>query len=598
MPALSALDLLSRTFELSQFERELLILCAGIELDSALASRCAALSGGSAHATLGLALSSLPGAHWNAIAPGRPLRRYRILEVGPGAGLLSSPLRIDERVLHYLTGIRCIDERLENLVERVEPGGDLVATHQLLVDRIAEGWMVSATRRMPPIELLGPDLDTKRAILAAVCARLGLRLYALPAHALGSDSDHLLLAHLLTREALLDGCALLVECDDLDIADAASAPAARRLIDRVSAPLFISRRERGPRLRRNSLAVEVRRPTPSEQVEIYRACLPDALDGGPWLERVVAQFDLGAPAIRAACAAALLAASDRASRGEALWDACRAEARTRLDDLAQRIESSVGWDDLVLPSRQLRMLNEIGIRVRQRTRVHETWGFGKKSDRGLGISALFSGPSGTGKTLAAEVLANQLRLDLYRVDLSQVVSKYIGETEKNLRRVFDAAEEGAAVLLFDEADALFGKRSEVKDSHDRYANVEISYLLQRVEAYRGLAILTTNMRGALDSAFVRRLAFVIEFPYPDQETRAQIWQRVFPPATPTAGLDVGRLAQLSLSGGNIRNVALAAAFLAAEAGESVQMHHIFRACEAEYAKLDRSLPPDVKPHLE
>jgi SpoVK/Ycf46/Vps4 family AAA+-type ATPase len=180
-------------------------------------------------------------------------------------------------------------------------------------------------------------------------------------------------------------------------------------------------------------------------------------------------------------------------------------------------------------------------------------------------------------------------LDLYRVDLSQVVSKYIGETEKNLRRVFDAAEEGGAILLFDEADALFGKRSEVRDSHDRYANIEISYLLQRMESYHGLAILTTNMKETLDAAFLRRIRFVVEFPFPDAAQRAEIWQRIFPPGTPTQGLDPVKLASLNVAGGNIRNIALYAAFLAAEAGESVRMAHLVRGARVEYGKLDRPL---------
>jgi SpoVK/Ycf46/Vps4 family AAA+-type ATPase len=227
--------------------------------------------------------------------------------------------------------------------------------------------------------------------------------------------------------------------------------------------------------------------------------------------------------------------------------------------------------------------------VRQRQRVYEAWGFAAKSARGLGISALFSGPSGTGKTMAAEVLAQELDLDLYRIDLSSVVSKYIGETEKNLRRVFDAAEMGGAILLFDEADALFGKRSEVKDSHDRYANIEVSYLLQRMEAYRGLAILTTNLKNALDPAFLRRIRFVLQFPFPDAEQRGQIWKRIFPADTPTLALDMTKLAHLNVAGGNIRNIALNAAFLAADAGEPVQMQHLLHAARSEYAKLEKSL---------
>lgn len=227
--------------------------------------------------------------------------------------------------------------------------------------------------------------------------------------------------------------------------------------------------------------------------------------------------------------------------------------------------------------------------VRHRLTVYQDWGFGHRSTRGLGITALFAGESGTGKTMAAEVLANELNLDLYRIDLSAVVSKYIGETERNLRRLFDAADESGAILLFDEADALFGKRSEVKDSHDRYANIEVSYLLQRMEAYRGLAILTTNMKAALDQAFHRRLRFVIQFPFPDASQREAIWRSMFPAATPTDGLDYAKLAKLHMAGGNIRNIALNAAFLAAHAGESVRMGHLLQAAHSEAAKRDRPL---------
>jgi SpoVK/Ycf46/Vps4 family AAA+-type ATPase len=221
--------------------------------------------------------------------------------------------------------------------------------------------------------------------------------------------------------------------------------------------------------------------------------------------------------------------------------------------------------------------------------VYETWGFAAKGDRGLGVSALFAGPSGTGKTMAAEVLANELQLDLYRIDLSQVVSKYIGETEKNLRRVFAEAEAGGMVLFFDEADALFGKRSEIKDSHDRYANIEVGYLLQRMEAYRGLAILATNMKGALDTAFLRRIRFSVQFPFPDAAQRAEIWRRVFPASTPTEGLDVPRLARLNVTGGTIRNIALNAAFRAADEGTPVRMAHLLHAARSEYVKLEKPL---------
>ncbi|MCC8250480.1 ATP-binding protein [Saccharothrix sp. NEAU-S10] len=245
--------------------------------------------------------------------------------------------------------------------------------------------------------------------------------------------------------------------------------------------------------------------------------------------------------------------------------------------------------DLVLPDAQRLVLREVVAHVRQRSKVYQEWGFENVLRRGLGVTALFAGGSGTGKTLAAEVLAGELGLDLFVIDLSQVISKYIGETEKNLRRVFDAAEGGGALLLFDEADALFGKRSEIKDSHDRYANIEVSYLLMRMESYRGLAILTTNMKKALDTAFLRRIRFVVDFPFPGPVERAEIWRRVIPADTPIEGVDAGKLAQLTVAGGSIRNIALSAAFLAAEQAVPLGMRHVLAAARTEYLKLDRSL---------
>jgi SpoVK/Ycf46/Vps4 family AAA+-type ATPase len=231
----------------------------------------------------------------------------------------------------------------------------------------------------------------------------------------------------------------------------------------------------------------------------------------------------------------------------------------------------------------------VAAQVRARRLVYDEWGFRDRMNRGLGISALFTGESGTGKTMAAEVLANDLQLDLYRIDLSAVVSKYIGETEKNLRRLFDSAEDGGAILFFDEADALFGKRSEVKDSHDRYANIEVNYLLQRMETYHGLAILATNMRAALDQAFLRRIRFIVNFPFPAPADRKRIWQKAFPLRAPVGTLDYERLARLSLAGGAIHNIALNAAFLTAQNGGVVEMANILAAARAEFVKLDRPI---------
>jgi SpoVK/Ycf46/Vps4 family AAA+-type ATPase len=265
-------------------------------------------------------------------------------------------------------------------------------------------------------------------------------------------------------------------------------------------------------------------------------------------------------------------------------------ARPTLEKLAQRIDVKATWHELVLPAEEKTLLRQVIDQVTRRRCVYDDWGFREKMNRGLGINALFAGESGTGKTMAAEVVANELNLDLYRIDLSAVVNKYIGETEKNLRKLFDAAEDSGAILFFDEADALFGKRSEVKDSHDRYANIEVNYLLQRMESYRGLAILATNQKNALDKAFVRRLRFILNFPFPGIEERTEIWQKVFPLKTPLdEKLDYPRLAKHNLTGGSIHNIALNAAFLAARDGGSVTMPMLLDAARTEFKKLERPM---------
>jgi len=272
-----------------------------------------------------------------------------------------------------------------------------------------------------------------------------------------------------------------------------------------------------------------------------------------------------------------------------LWQACRSQVGADMEEVAQRIRLVHVIDDIVLPPDVLEQIQDIAAQVENRSRVYGTWGFGTRLARGAGVNALFSGVSGTGKTMAAEILAGRLGLDLYRIDLAGVVSKYIGETEKNLRRVFDAAERSGVVLFFDEADALFGRRSEVRDSHDRYANIEIDYLLQRMEDYRGLAILATNRKTALDRAFMRRLRFLVEFPFPDAASRLQIWKKAFPPEAPLGDIDFENLSGMELSGGSIRNVSLNAAFLAASEGRAIGMEHLRRAALREYSKLDRLL---------
>jgi hypothetical protein len=594
MPSPSALDVLCTRFGLSAFERDILLLCAGIELDSTFAAACAQAQGDPARTwpTFSLALAALPAAHWSALTPGAPLRRWRMIEIGSGSVLTLSALRIDERILHYLTGVQYLDERLAGLVEHLHGTPELAASHRALAERIAASWSsAQAGSELPVVQLVGDEVTDGRAIAIAACSALGLHAAVMPAQSLPTGPSELDgFIRLWSREAILSNAALLLECNDVEASDAPRAAAINRLMESLNCPLIVTGTERRHARHAPMLTFDVRKPSAGEQRDIWQRALsaiPISLNGEA--DTLSSHFDLSLQKVHAARAEALAQQPPEGELGQALWDACRKQARPRLDDLAQRIEPAATWADLVLPVAQFRPLHEIAVHVRQRTTVHETWGFASKGARGLGISALFAGVSGTGKTMAAEVLANELRLDLYRIDLSAVVSKYIGETEKNLRRVFDAAEEGGAILLFDEADALFGKRSEVKDSHDRYANIEVSYLLQRMEAYRGLAILTTNLKNALDTAFLRRIRFIVHFPFPDADQRAEIWRRIFPTQTPTEHLDPTKLARLNVAGGNIRNIALAAAFLAADSREPIRMSHLLRAAQGEYAKLEKSL---------
>ena len=590
----AALTRLATILRLSPFERDVLLLCAGMELDGSLAPLCAAAHGDEArpYPTFSLALAALPGAHWSALSPTGPLRRWKLIELADGRGLAAAALRIDERVLHFVAGVPTADDRMAGVVEPVAAAPLGAGSQQAIAARAAALWARHAGQGPPPVvQLWGADgLAEKRAIAAAVCARVGLALHAMSADAVPvAVGDHAELVRLWEREAALSGSALLVEFGD-DAPDGAHAAAAARLVERVRGAVLVAARERRRLGLRHTVAFEVLRPDAAEQRAAWHEALgPTAQRLNGQLDVLVSQFSLGAHGMRAAAAEAAADPAGGDDLGRTLWDACRSQVRARLDDLAQRITGAAAWDDLVLPEAQRQILRDIAAHVRQRATVYERWGFGQQGTRGLGISALFAGASGTGKTMAAEVLARELHLDLYRIDLSSVVSKYIGETEKNLRRIFDAAEEGGAILLFDEADALFGKRSEVKDSHDRYANIEVSYLLQRMESYRGLAILTTNLKSALDTAFLRRIRFIVQFAFPDAALRAEIWRRVFPPQTPVEGLDAERLAQLNLAGGNIRSVALNAAFLAADAGEPVRMSHLLRAARSEYAKLEKPL---------
>ncbi len=639
-----ALLILAQRFGLSRFERELLLLCASVELDTGSAALCACVQDdpNRPYPTFALALSLFADPAWDVLSPERPLRYWRLIEINqPGAQpLTTSALRLDERILNYLKGLNYLDDRLAPLLvpfvgttgaEELPPSQ--AAAVSLAINHLQQGAAV--------VQLVGPDPVSQQLVAQVAAAALGLHLYRLPVELLPTQAADLeTLARLWQRESILLPVALYLDAQEIDgpppEGQTVSATSAlHRFLGRSQGHFFLGTREIQPNLGPVTITVEVDKPTPAEQQAIWA----DALAGeqlavsdeqfaveGPAL--LAGQFNLNGMTIRQIVRRIITQSAEDSAEPSSfiphpsslipqLWDACLLSARPRLDLLAQRLDAKATWDDLVLPEEETTLLRQIAEQVRQRSLVYDEWGFRARMNRGLGINALFAGESGTGKTMAAEVIANELRLNLYRIDLSAVVSKYIGETEKNLRRLFDAAEDGGAILFFDEADALFGKRSEVKDSHDRYANIEINYLLQRIEAYRGLAILATNMKSALDTAFMRRLRFIVNFPFPGTAERQAMWARVFPPSTPLVTddllaamaqqvergelaeevltslaqekLDAARLARLNLTGGSIHNVALSAAFLAAHAGTPVTMSLVLAAARAEFRKLGRPL---------
>ena len=578
----SALEAAALLFQLTAVETDLLCLAAGPDLHAGLAEAVGRATGGP-RADVSLAMSLFGPEAWTALCPAAPLRHLQLVTLDGTAPMLRRTLSCDERVLQFLMGLTYLDARLDGLVHPVPQPITAISAGGDTAWAIANAWNEEG---VPPVLLLaGSDPETVRAEMAAAAASLGLPLFRIAAAEIPTDwAERHALSLYLDRELALSGGAILIETAGDD-----AAPA-KALADQLNGPTAIAGEDPDPPERAPRLRIEIPAADLTERRALWQEVLgaPRADALGPTLDRLAGQFGLDRSGVRAA---ADMVPPDAAPEALAptLWHAARVQGRRRLDGLALRIDSGATWDDLVLPAPVIAQLRDLTAHVRQSWKVSEQWGWRARSPRGLGAAALFAGASGTGKTLAAEVIAGELALDLYRIDLSQVVSKYIGETEKNLSRVFDAAERSGAILLFDEADALFGKRSEVKDSHDRYANIEVSYLLQKMESYRGLAILTTNQKNALDLAFLRRLRFVVTFPFPDVMARAAIWAQIFPAATPTSALDPARLARLNLSGGAIRSVALNASYLAAEADGPVQMTHVLAAVEREYAKLEKPL---------
>ncbi|MBR8839566.1 MAG: ATP-binding protein [Stigonema ocellatum SAG 48.90 = DSM 106950] len=610
-----ALMLLSHKLGLSRFEQQVLLLCVAMELDTGMARLCAKAQDNphQPYPTFALALSLFDEPAWNALSWESPLRYWRLIEIHQSGVqvLTSSALRADERIVHYIKGLNLLDDRLASLLMPLateEWEVELPHSQQTVVESIFQ--QLAQTGRgepLPVIQLVGADSQSKQLIAQQVVAQMDRYIYRLPVELLPSNASELeTLARLWQRETLLLPLALYLDAQEVDGKQHQDGelPPLHRFLNRSGGLIFLSTREARQNLGLPTIVVDIDKPTAQEQLALWEAVLDSS--SRSYAGILATQFNLNVVAIRQIAEIAQEIPPTPLKKGgdemeipptplkkggdemqKRLWSGCLASTRPQLDSLAQRLNPKATWNDIVLPPEETNLLQQIAEQIRQRSQVYQHWGFDKRMNRGMGISALFAGESGTGKTMAAEVIANDLQLHLYRIDLSAVVNKYIGETEKNLRRLFDAAEDGGAILFFDEADALFGKRSEVRDSHDRHANIEVNYLLQRMEAYRGLAILATNLKSSIDQAFMRRLRFIVNFPFPGVAERQVMWEKVFPPQTPTEDIDFNRLARLNLTGANIHNVALNAAFLAAQGGTPVTMALVLAAARSEFRKLDR-----------
>jgi AAA+ superfamily predicted ATPase len=604
------LDALASAFALSSFDVDLLVIALAPEIDLRYERIYAYLQDDVTRRrpSVDLALGLLCGSAQEKLerrvhlTHHAPLVRFGLLHVdaagSPRPTLLARPLVLDEQVVAALLGIGGVDGRcaafttvswpqreLDDLLVGTETRGAL----QRLIDR--------ATGAGTPQRLVlhGRNPSGQYAIAEAIAGSLRAPLVGVNVTSLLAEADVRQVLRLVFRERWLRGAVLVLE--DADSLDAQERPADAAVLaaelSRDGGIVVICGRApwRPPRARTawgplGLVEIPVGPPDEPARGAMWRDAGVELAPAD--LHALAERFVLTEDQIREAAASAFGHAATPTP--VELFAAARNQSAQDLGKLASKIAPSVRWSDLVLPDEAVAQLRELSSWVVHRQRVLREWGFGRRLSRGRGATALFTGGPGTGKTLAAEVVAGELGLDLYRIDLSGIVSKYIGETEKNLDRIFRAAENANAVMFFDEADALFGKRSEVRDSHDRYANIEISYLLQKMESYEGVAILATNLRDNLDQAFVRRLAFIVSFPFPEEDERRRIWDVVWPTEAPLSDdLDLNELAAAHrLSGGQIKNVSLAAAYLAASNGGVVAREHLEAALRREYEKSGRA----------
>ncbi len=604
---------LASRFGLDRFDQDALLICLAPDLDLRYERIYAYLQNDVTRkrpsVNLILDLTCPPGparlSRLSHFSDEAPLFKYHILErlpdpSGNEPGPLGQRLKVDEPIVAWLLGRYQPQADLGKHVwlsrPQSNPSVELLAAP--LTERLNPNLFKDDSGSAPPILVFhGPDRLSQEATAQQLAAQSGRSLLTIDlVGTIEAGLSPVQALNLALRDARLTGAVLYLTGWDACLVDGALPPdLLAQLCGYPDWAIVASKRTwqpTGVERRRPLFWLEFPLPAYPQRHKLWQhflAATPttDDLDLAP----LAGQFALSSGQIRDAVASA----QDRAAQHnhplqlQDLFAAARAHSNPHLGSLALKIEPRYTWADIVLPNDQLDLLHEIVATVRGRPLVLDEWGVGKKLVSSAGVTMLFAGPPGTGKTMGAEVIAGELGLDLYKIDLSTVVSKYIGETEKNLERIFNEAQSSNAILFFDEADAIFGKRSEVKDAHDRYANIEISYLLQRMEAYDGVTILATNLRANLDEAFTRRLQFAVDFPFPEEEDRLRIWQTLFPPDVPRAAeLDFVLLARrFKLAGGNIRNIIVSAAYLAAQDGGQVGMKHLLHGTRRELQKMGR-----------
>ncbi len=603
------LQQLVRVFELDDFEQDALLICLAPTLDLRYEQIYGYLQNdiGKKQPRVSLLLELLCGPNLHHLsrlgvfADNAPLIEHQLLTYVPVSGgpqpqLLAQPLTVDKTIVSWLLGKYRPNAEFIPHMHLEHPIVD--EENQILAGLVEASINHAVTITHPLLIFHGADQAAQQAAARLLAARLGQPLLVVDlANLLAQGKDVQQILRLVLRDARLNCAAAYFQGWDACMQEQ-NVPGhiLRQLYAHPGTIVMAGRlfwQPQGVERDRTVLTVEFSLPDYAQRKELWVHYLQsfDAMGVDVDPIELAGRFTLGTAQIRDA----VVAARDLAvQRGAALqqkdfYVGARLHSSGQLSDLARKITPRYDWDDIILPADQLQILRELVAMVRGRSKVLEEWGLGKKLASSAAVTVLFAGPPGTGKTMAAEVIAKDLALDLYKIDLSSLVSKYIGETEKNLERVFSEAQSSNAILFFDEADAIFGKRSGVKDARDRYANIEISYLLQRMEIYDGVTILATNLRSNLDEAFMRRIQFAVDIPFPDEKDRARIWSTLFPEHVPHASdINLDEMAhRFKLAGGNIRNIIVNAAYMAAADGGVITMQHLLHSTRREFQKMGR-----------